>query len=187
MSKLDLETVGEKLPLLEGIRTARAIRRLSTKPVPKELIRKVCEAGTFAPSGGNRQPWIFVAVTEPERRAWIGERYRRAFRAYIAPAQEAARAHLDRRTLLSRLSSLYRTRVRSSGDRSRFSRSQAAKHEGRTPSRGSSPPGARASGRRGLDASRTPSRAGPVSLHPEHTACLQGSGPRRIADDRSSR
>ena len=25
----------------------------------------------FAPSGGNRQPWTFVAVTEPERRGWI--------------------------------------------------------------------------------------------------------------------
>ena len=95
MSKLDLETVGEKLPLLEGIRTARAIRRLSTKPVPKELIRKVCEAGTFAPSGGNRQPWIFVAVTDVDRRAWIAERYSAAFRRYIAPAFEAAETDPD--------------------------------------------------------------------------------------------
>ena len=54
-------------------------------------MRKVCEAGTFAPSGGNRQPWVFIAVTEPERRAWIAERYRAAFHAYIAPALEAAR------------------------------------------------------------------------------------------------
>jgi nitroreductase len=83
--------LGEDVPLLEGIRTSRAIRRLRPDPVPRELIRKVCEAGTFAPSGGNRQPWIFVAVTEPERRAWVAERYLRAFRAYIAPALEAAR------------------------------------------------------------------------------------------------
>src|SRR5690606_9841891 len=59
-------------------------------PVPRALIRKVCEAGTFAPSGGNRQPWFFIAVTEPERRAWVAERYRTAFRAYIAPAVAAA-------------------------------------------------------------------------------------------------
>jgi nitroreductase len=59
--------------------------------VPRELVRKVCEAGTFAPSGGNRQPWIFVAVTDPERRAFVAERYRRAFETYIAPAQEAAK------------------------------------------------------------------------------------------------
>jgi len=79
------------VPLLEGIRTTRAIRRLRPDPVPPELIRKVCEAGTFAPSGGNRQPWLFVAVTEPERRAFVAERYLRAFRAYIAPALEAAK------------------------------------------------------------------------------------------------
>jgi len=87
----DVASAGEDVPLLEGIRTARAIRRLRADPVPPELVRKVCEAGTFAPSGGNRQPWSFIAVTEPERRAWVAERYRSAFRAYIAPALEAAR------------------------------------------------------------------------------------------------
>ena len=88
----DIERIGEDVPLLEAIRTTRAIRRLSSAPVPRELIRKVCEAGTFAPSGGNRQPWIFVAVTEEPRRRWIAERYRQAFETYIAPAMEAAKA-----------------------------------------------------------------------------------------------
>jgi nitroreductase len=83
--------LGEDVPLLEGIRTTRALRRLRSDPVPPALIRKICEAGTFAPSGGNRQPWRFIAVTEPERRAWVAERYRRAFHAYIAPALAAAR------------------------------------------------------------------------------------------------
>jgi nitroreductase len=88
---IDVESLGEDVPLLEGLRTARAIRRLHPDPVPRELIRKVCEAGTFAPSGGNRQPWLFIAVTEPERRAWVAERYRKAFRAYAVPALEAAK------------------------------------------------------------------------------------------------
>ena len=92
MSDLDIENLGEDVPLLEAMRTARAIRRLRTDPVPPALIRKVCEAGTFAPSGGNRQPWIFVAVTEAERRAWIAERYRARFREYILPALERAEA-----------------------------------------------------------------------------------------------
>lgn len=89
--EIDVERIGEDVPLLEGIRTARAIRRLKPDPVPRALIRKVCEAGTFAPSGGNRQPWIFIAVTGPERRAWVAERYRGAFRGYIARALEAAK------------------------------------------------------------------------------------------------
>jgi nitroreductase len=90
--EVDIETVGEDLKLLEGIRSTRAIRRLLPDPVPKELIRKVCQAGTYAPSGGNRQPWYFIAVTEPERRSWVAERYRKVFHEYIAPALEAARA-----------------------------------------------------------------------------------------------
>ena len=89
-SSIDIDTIGEDVPLLEGIRTACAIRRLRPDPVPRELIRKVCEAGTFAPSGGNRQPWSFIAVTDPERRAWFAERYRRVFDRYIEPARRAA-------------------------------------------------------------------------------------------------
>jgi nitroreductase len=89
---LDIATIGEDVPLLEGLRTTCAIRRFRSDPVPPALVRKVVEAGTFAPSGGNRQPWIFVAVTDALRRAWIAERYRRAFDAYIAPAKKAADA-----------------------------------------------------------------------------------------------
>ena len=89
---LDVATLGEDLRLLEGLRTTRAIRRLEPDPVPLALIRKVCEAGTFAPSGGNRQPWKFIAVLDAERRRWVAERYRPAFHAYIAPAVEAAKA-----------------------------------------------------------------------------------------------
>jgi nitroreductase len=89
---LDLDTIGEDVPLLEGLRTTCAIRRFRTEPVPRALVRKVVEAGTFAPSGGNRQPWIFVAVTDAAKRAWVAQRYRRAFASYIAPARRAAEA-----------------------------------------------------------------------------------------------
>jgi nitroreductase len=102
---IDVSSIGEDVPLLEGIRTTRAIRRLRPDPVSLELIRKVCEAGTFAPSGGNRQPWFFIAVTDPERRRWVADRYRPAFHAYIAPAREAARdpsyPEAKRRNMLS--------------------------------------------------------------------------------------
>ena len=90
MSEVDIDRIGEEVPLLEGIRTTRAIRRLKPDPVPEALIRKVCEHGTYAPSGGNRQPWFFLAVTEAERRAWVAERYRKVFHEYIAPALEAS-------------------------------------------------------------------------------------------------
>ena len=95
MTDDEIAGAGEDALLFETIRTARAIRRLKPDPVPKGLIRKVCEAGIYAPSGGNRQPWTFVAVTEPERRAWIAERYRKAFHAYIKPAFEKAESDPD--------------------------------------------------------------------------------------------
>lgn len=84
-------SAGEDVLLFEAMRTCPAMRRLRPDPVPAELVRKVCEAGTFAPSGGNRQPWFFIAVTDAQRRAWVAERYRRVFRAYIRPAVEAAK------------------------------------------------------------------------------------------------
>ena len=90
MADIDIASIGEDVPLLEAIRTTRAIRRLRSDPVPLALVRKVCDAGTFAPSGGNRQPWFFIAVTEAERRAFIAERYRKAFASYSAPALRAA-------------------------------------------------------------------------------------------------
>jgi nitroreductase len=89
-ASIDIEGIGEEVPLLEGIRSTRAIRRLRPDPVPRALIRKVVEAGTYAPSGGNRQPWVFIAVTDADRRDFVAERYRRAFSAYIEPALQAA-------------------------------------------------------------------------------------------------
>ncbi len=89
--ELTIETIGEEVGLFEAIRSCRHIRRLKADPVPKALIRKVCEAGTFAPSGGNRQPWLFVAVTDAQKRAFIAERYRKAFTRYIEPALDAAK------------------------------------------------------------------------------------------------
>src|SRR5262245_65853158 len=91
MSEINVDKIGEEVHLFDAMRTCRHIRRLLPDPVPDALIRKVCEAGTFAPSGGNRQPWIFVAVTDKERRAFIAERYRATFRRYISTALEAAR------------------------------------------------------------------------------------------------
>ena len=88
---LDIASIGEEVKLLGGIRTTRGMRRLKADPVPVELIRKVFEAGTFAPSGGNRQPWFFVAVVDKEKRAFIAERYRKTFDQYVQPAVEAAK------------------------------------------------------------------------------------------------
>ncbi len=92
MDEVPVTKIGEDLPLLEGIRTTRSIRRLKSDPVPAALIRKVCDACTYAPNGGNRQPWYFIAVTDAEKRAFIADQYRETFMPYIEPAIEAAKS-----------------------------------------------------------------------------------------------
>jgi nitroreductase len=49
--------------IFELIRKRRSIRRFdNTKDVPKDLVLKIIEAGSYAPSGHNNQPWRFSIV-----------------------------------------------------------------------------------------------------------------------------
>lgn len=41
----------------------RSVRNFKDTPVPEPFIRRVLEAGRFAPSAGNCQPWKFIVVT----------------------------------------------------------------------------------------------------------------------------
>jgi len=42
----------------------RSVRNFKDTPVPDTLIRRVLEAGRFAPSAGNCQPWRFFVITD---------------------------------------------------------------------------------------------------------------------------
>ena len=53
---------------LEALTTRRSCRNFKPDPVPPELIDKVLEAGTFAPTGLGRQSPIIVAITNKEVR-----------------------------------------------------------------------------------------------------------------------
>lgn len=50
--------------LLEMMKTRRSIRRYKADMVPQELIDRVVEAGTYAPSGMNRQTPVIIAITD---------------------------------------------------------------------------------------------------------------------------
>lgn len=51
------------MELDDAIKGRRSIRKYADKPVPVELLRKVLEAGTWAPSAKNQQPWRFTVLT----------------------------------------------------------------------------------------------------------------------------
>lgn len=53
--------------VIETIANRRSIRKFLDIPVPGEVIEKILQAGTMAPSAKNRQPWRFVAVQNEKR------------------------------------------------------------------------------------------------------------------------
>ena len=48
------------------ILSRRSVRLYKKEQVPEFMIKRILEAGRFAPSAGNGQPWKFVVIREPE-------------------------------------------------------------------------------------------------------------------------
>lgn len=53
--------------------TRRSVRHFSPDPVPKELIENAIRIAGTAPSGAHRQPWHFVAISNPEFKQKVRE------------------------------------------------------------------------------------------------------------------
>ncbi len=49
---------------MEAILTRRSIRKYTKQPVPDEVLKELLEAGMYAPSAVNRQPWCFVVIND---------------------------------------------------------------------------------------------------------------------------
>ena len=66
--------------LLTTIKTRRAIRKYTDRPVPRETIETILEAARWAPSSHNRQPWRFAVLTATVEKSRLaramGERLR---------------------------------------------------------------------------------------------------------------
>jgi nitroreductase len=76
-------TVAER-DFFEVIGTQRAMRRLKPDPVPAEYIKKILWAATRAPSGGNRQGWRFLVVTDPAKKLALQQVYGPAWNRFVA-------------------------------------------------------------------------------------------------------
>lgn len=81
----------------ELLTTTRTVRkRLDLeRPVPMEVIRECIEIALQAPSGSNRQTWHWLVITDAEKRAAIGEYYRRSVASYLESPGAAGRLHAD--------------------------------------------------------------------------------------------
>ncbi len=51
-------------PVLEAITKRRSIRSYDSKPVPRDIIQAILQAGNEAPSSINTQPWRFVVIED---------------------------------------------------------------------------------------------------------------------------
>jgi len=67
----DLE--GVSVDILELIKTRRSIRKYKTAPVSEEEINKILEAGRWAPSADNSQPWRFIVLRSQEVRKKLAD------------------------------------------------------------------------------------------------------------------
>lgn len=50
----------------QAIRTKRAVRRFSEKPLPEQVIQAILNAGRRSQSSKNSQAWQFIAIQERE-------------------------------------------------------------------------------------------------------------------------
>ena len=65
------------IELYEAMRTLRAVRRLRPDPIPDDVLRRVLEAATWAPTGGNRQAWRIIVVKDQMGKQRLGELYKK--------------------------------------------------------------------------------------------------------------
>ncbi len=54
--------------VLENIKSRRSCRKFENRMIDKEILDKIIEAGTYAPSGMNKQSPIIIAITNKEER-----------------------------------------------------------------------------------------------------------------------
>ncbi|HSC92069.1 MAG TPA: nitroreductase family protein [Gaiellaceae bacterium] len=86
----------------ELLSTTRAVRRRLdlTRPVEREVLEECLRLAQQAPTASYRQDWHFVVVTDPAKRAALGELWRSVARDYLG-ARRAHATGLMARTIAS--------------------------------------------------------------------------------------
>jgi nitroreductase len=59
--------------LLALLKERRSIRRYRPDPVPDEMVEQLLEAGRWAPSASNRQPWEFIVIHDETIRRQVAQ------------------------------------------------------------------------------------------------------------------
>ncbi len=76
------------MDLYATMSTLRAVRRLKPDAIPEDVLQRMLEAATWAPTGGNHQSWRIITVREAELKQQLEDLYRPHWESYI-PGYEA--------------------------------------------------------------------------------------------------
>ena len=64
------------MEIYDAMSTLRAVRRLRPDPIAGDVLERILTAATWAPTGGNMQPWRIVVVTDAEKKQRLEDLYR---------------------------------------------------------------------------------------------------------------
>lgn len=90
----------KNLGLLEAIYNQRAIRYFKDQEIPDEIISKLIEIASKAPSGGNSQPWRFLVIRNQEIKNEIANLYLKSWNLVYGNDSKTER-HLEQRVMTS--------------------------------------------------------------------------------------
>jgi len=71
--------------VLQAIKTRRSVRQFANESIAREEVEAILEAGRWAPSGKNTQPWRFVVVQSPDKREELAVLAPQAGMVAVAP------------------------------------------------------------------------------------------------------
>lgn len=63
--------------------TTRSIRRIQDTPIDHDVMQRIAQAAIWAPSGGNRQPWRLILVTDTAIKQSLSDLYVSEWDKYV--------------------------------------------------------------------------------------------------------
>ena len=78
------------------IKGRRSVRAYEERPVPKDVVEAILEAGIWAPTGMNRQPWRFIIIEDRSVIKFISDETKKAVREMMPSMSKRSEAQEDR-------------------------------------------------------------------------------------------